>query len=685
MVRSAENHTSRKGNGRGAAMIVALEVVFLIAALAAVLLQSVNTENLGTDALILDTQAGYLAESGAEYGIKQITQALASRTALPQAFLTDWTVDASQMRGYLPGYEPALAGAPPQPSVTWKVFQLEGAERLVNDSDDIDHAYQLYAVTAHAVVPDPKNPDRMMESYVNKIIDTDKIPLFQYLAFYSKYDLEIQPGPTATLTGRVHSNRDIYIGTNPGSTLTMITNHLRSAGALRRTRKDAPSSASNYYMTGNVRIKKKGVADTAPVNNTNFPLIGGRGQVLTPNYSVNVPNSAAPNGYDSSFGGHDANGDGDVTDAGDMKTFTEDSTPRWNGGVQTAAQGAQEVAAPEMQSLAAYTPPQAGKVATHKYNPATKTWDPAATGATHVPGHYQANAGLIVTSSGTRTKLLDSAGIVVHEIDTATGNVISSMLVDKDSGAAINPLKESAVFDRREYSSATDSATAGKVKVIDIDVAKLNKSKRNDTNQLIFRTDTNGLILYAYRTDTTATDPRGVRLYNGTELNNKLTFVSEDPVYIKGNFNTVNKKGAAIMCDATNLLSNEWNDGKTSSSGLPAPSTDLEINAAIVTGAYETLQNKYNGGFENFPRFHENWSGAGRSVKIRGSFVSLFESAFARNPWIYGGNYYTAPSRNWDFDKDLLKRENLPPGFPVSVSARRTVWWKGRDTAWWPF
>jgi hypothetical protein len=56
----------------------------------------------------------------------------------------------------------------------------------------------------------------------------------------------------------------------------------------------------------------------------------------------------------------------------------------------------------------------------------------------------------------------------------------------------------------------------------------------------------------------------------------------------------------------------------------------------------------------------------------------------AKGKWVYGGNKYTAPKRDWDFDTDLLNENNLPPGFPISVEASRVVWWEGREMTWWP-
>src|SRR5688572_21219318 len=166
-------------NPRGAALFVALEVIFLVAGISVLLVESANIENVSTDSLILETQATYLAESGAEHAIMQITQAIASKDVLPAPFLAGWSPDASMMRGWLPGFEPPPVGAATTPTVAWKVFQLEAAERIVSDPDGVDHAYQLYAVTARAIVPDPRDPNRFNEAYINKIIDLDKIPLFQ--------------------------------------------------------------------------------------------------------------------------------------------------------------------------------------------------------------------------------------------------------------------------------------------------------------------------------------------------------------------------------------------------------------------------------------------------------------------------------------------------------------------------
>jgi hypothetical protein len=484
------------------------------------------------------------------------------------------------------------------------------------------------------------------------------------------------PGNDTNWKGRIHSNRDIYVGVESGRFLNLISNCLRSSGAIRRTRKDTTEADPGHYMTGTVRVKRKGVPDSAVVNDANYPTIPARGSVRTPDGNL-VPVAAAPNGYDSSFFGYDGNGDGDVLDDSDLAGFAEGSSGRWDGTVATAANGVPELSAPT--DISAFRPAAQGETAAYKFDSGTGQFVPASgSDATHVKGYYHENADYVIRND----RIYDSNG------------------VDITSVVSPNPLSQGQVFDGREYNSSEDGATQGRVAVTQIDIAKLNQAVRTDTNAQLFPPGGRGRMIYAYRTDATPRDPRGIRLRNGSFLNSKLTLASENPVYVQGDFNVYDpddsskKKGVAILADSLNLLSNQWNDSKTASSELPVPTGTLEINAAVVAGGYESLVGKYNGGFENYPRFHEDWSSAGLNtdpdtndwikVRLRGSFISLFESHLARGLWVYGGRCYTAPKRDWDFDTDFLNSDYLPPGFPVSVMASRVVWWAGREMNWWP-
>jgi len=168
--------------------------------------------------------------------------------------------------------------------------------------------------------------------------------------------------------------------------------------------------------------------------------------------------------------------------------------------------------------------------------------------------------------------------------------------------------------------------------------------------------------------------PRGIMIDEGSELSGPLTIVSPNPVYVRGDYNTLNKKPAAVISDAVNLLSNGWTGLKSPASGLPE-AADTTYNTAILSGNLDTTSGAYNGGFENLPRFHENWTG--RACKIRGSFVNLWRSRLATGAWVYGEGRYTAPNRDWDFDSDFNDPRKLPPFSPMAVSVIRTTYKEG--------
>ncbi len=209
-------------------------------------------------------------------------------------------------------------------------------------------------------------------------------------------------------------------------------------------------------------------------------------------------------------------------------------------------------------------------------------------------------------------------------------------------------LIEESMYDAREGVYVTNTK---------VDIGLLNSSGYFPANGL----------LYAYRSDASSTQPNGIQLTNGAELAGSLTVVTENPIYIQGDYNTVNKKSAAVISDAVNLLSNAWDNSKAPGSLTNA--VDTQYNLAMVTGDVPTDDDgvNYSGGFENLPRFHEYWRN--RSATIRGSFIKIFESEYAKGLFYHGGDVYTAPIRDWQYDPDII-----PPFSPQVVSLRKVFW-----------
>jgi hypothetical protein len=178
----------------------------------------------------------------------------------------------------------------------------------------------------------------------------------------------------------------------------------------------------------------------------------------------------------------------------------------------------------------------------------------------------------------------------------------------------------------------------------------------------------------------------GVRLVNGETLASDvtgapeiagLTVVTNQAVYIQGDYNATNKKPAAVLADSLNVLSNAWSDANTAWADRNASAT--MINAAFLAGTDSSLDcegctgssGQYNGGLENYPRFHENWSG--QTLTYRGSFVSLDLPRRVDGAWFYGNPQYTAPGRDWRYDTDFDDAAKLPPLSPRFVYLRQTL------------
>jgi len=174
-------------------------------------------------------------------------------------------------------------------------------------------------------------------------------------------------------------------------------------------------------------------------------------------------------------------------------------------------------------------------------------------------------------------------------------------------------------------------------------------------------------------TTTTTLDPTG------------LTFVSDQAMYLQGDYNTLNWQPASILTDSLNVLSNTCINGDMAIHKLitrncntvpdgpdvgtipdKKDSTNTTVNAAFLSGTditNSTLTPGYNGGLENYPRFAENWGSA--TLTYKGSFVSTGTPLHVRGTW--SAQDYGIPARNWDYDTRFNSAQNLPPLAPRFV------------------
>ena len=208
------------------------------------------------------------------------------------------------------------------------------------------------------------------------------------------------------------------------------------------------------------------------------------------------------------------------------------------------------------------------------------------------------------------------------------------------------------------------------IDVLDIDVAQLNAWANVNS-----RTS----VLYITMSTAGAQDPAGdgvfpvVRLVNAQTLDNPITFATEHPLYVKGDYNTVGWQPSALVADAVTFLSTAWNDAVHHNPVVTNPAAaDTDIYAAILAGHTGTpcdheavgcgVTSPYGGGLENFLRFLENWNPP--TLLFRGSLVSLTFSQQATAQWACC-DYYGPPIRDWEFDTRFDDPVNMPPGTPV--------------------
>lgn len=173
---------------------------------------------------------------------------------------------------------------------------------------------------------------------------------------------------------------------------------------------------------------------------------------------------------------------------------------------------------------------------------------------------------------------------------------------------------------------------------------------------------------------------KAVRLVNGSEVTaGGLTVVTDNPMYIQGDYNTVNKQPSAVLADAITILSNNWGPNDSDSKGHQVtdnrPAANTTVNAAFALGpSAESSVGQGNGQLENVIRFLENWSS--QTFTYRGSIISLWHSQQVTGDWRCcgsGGNhYYRAPNRNWGYD--TLFDTSLPPGTPRAVAIVKGRW-----------
>jgi Tfp pilus assembly protein PilX len=287
------------------------------------------------------------------------------------------------------------------------------------------------------------------------------------------------------------------------------------------------------------------------------------------------------------------------------------------------------------------------------YDSASARW----TGRVQDSAFGQTELNLPLTNAGDPHKIIERAsGNPDSYENIAQFKIIDGVAQAKVGAAWVNVsglLTAGTITTKTFY----DAREAKNVNTTEIDMSKLKTSTYWPANGVIYASDQRSGF-------------NGTRLVSGSDLDHPLSFVCENPLYVKGDFNSVDKQPVFIAGDAVTYLSNSWNDANSTLAKSSRVATQTSVNCSFMTGNTNSTTTQYNGGLENLPRFLETWSG--KNFNWRGSMVNLWNSLQAIGNW--SGTYYDPPIRNWAYDTDLDDPNKLPPESPRVRIFQRTGW-----------
>ena len=201
------------------------------------MLHLAKTEIVMTRKELNSTRAFYAAEAGIEYAVVNLKSLLSEKRQIMELGSEE------DIAGYYDVSPPELEG------FTFDTFTIEkvgDTENKVLDTGlykGMEGYTQRYKITSQARVDGSVGTSVRLVQW----IEDQRLHLFQFAAFYDQ-DLELEPGEEMIITGRIHSNHDIFL--TSGNTLSIDSN-ITSAGDIYRTSK--PGDPGEEH--GTVQIK----------------------------------------------------------------------------------------------------------------------------------------------------------------------------------------------------------------------------------------------------------------------------------------------------------------------------------------------------------------------------------------------------------------------------------------------
>jgi hypothetical protein len=561
------------------------------------------------------------------------------------------------------------------------------------------------------------------------------IPLFQFVAFY-KNDLEIAPGPAMNLEGRVHTNGNLYLNAdagplrirdNPG--VGVLTVQVTSGGKIYRGRKRTSNECTgNVWVDmlqdhvaplGNLDEKEltcsNGSTREIPASELALwkgSMFAGLGNIAIPEPDIVKPPLAVSNGGTAEPGVYwekadlrivlhldqpgslgpgpllphsidvvDAAGLTDVARTMALQNFMRDNVWNWNNSNYPGTMPVFYTDVPFSATSTCVQGPPAAQIP--NCNNALDTSYTPRIPAPMPGGGDPPNARSFLNPSTVYNPTMGQPG--TFDLDYRRGGFYNwrerkwMLLLNINLRDLIRWNDQNG----QPFFATTDNSEGGIVIFATVDGPSSNTI--NNYGVRVFGSNDLGLPGGIG----VSADPTGV------------TIASDQAVYVLGDFNrgTVNggtpRQPASLIGDSINVMSERfWSpacnntlcrDGQSATvlsdanaAGLARDAQNTWINAAFLGGVDTTPLNggaaNYNGGLENYPRFHENWKNV--TLTYQGSFVSLGTPEHVDGTWrgTGGGNgIYNPPVRVWNFDPGYNNAANLPPLTPRFVYVQQVL------------
>lgn len=208
-------------------MLTCMALLFMFGMLGVSMIEKSSDDMNVAGYQLRDTNALYSAEAAADYAYAEFNAAIDSTNAPPNPL----PVDSFDMDRFHVVYQINTVGATSQRTLTTGAYA--GLYGLVQDYDIWGYA---------------RSDATGVQNSVRIRMERALIPLFQFAIFYDDV-LEFHPGPAMTISGRVHSNDDMYVDALNG----LDINSNMTAGNRIIHGKHPESGEANY--NGTVRIK----------------------------------------------------------------------------------------------------------------------------------------------------------------------------------------------------------------------------------------------------------------------------------------------------------------------------------------------------------------------------------------------------------------------------------------------